>query len=447
MEYIKLSVVIPCYNVENYIEECIESVISQKVNNIEIILVDDASSDDTYQICKKIKDEYSCITLLRHDVNQGQEETRNDGLNNAKGEWILFLDGDDVLTPGVLSMLLEKATGEIDIILSRFLYFDKLTSHEARCNLINEFIYSAGDIAKLMGVELPWDMVSCSGNKIYNKDFITNNNLKFDIKYKYNEDGGFAVNAFMNSCKTKYIDVVLYCYRQNYSGIMSSYKKNAFISLNEVNNLLEDYFFQHSCNDAQWIFLNKKRLDNLKNSINSEIQFGTKKGFYEQIDLIVNSHNIVKQINYLLENNKCSEIDKQYIMAIRDKKYDVLYSYARNAIVSRLYRQWLYKQKTGANIINVLQKKRIKRLGIYGAGDVGRLLAAEIKGSELKVDYFIDINEKNVINYNIPVVYPDKNIPTTELIVNTVLMWNGDIMESLGEKTNIPLMSIWELLS
>ena len=92
-----VSVIIPCYNVEKYIEECIESVVSQTYNNLEIICVDNNSTDKTWNILCQIKEKYPI--LLEKELKAGAGAARNKGLSIAKGDWIQFLDADDLLLP------------------------------------------------------------------------------------------------------------------------------------------------------------------------------------------------------------------------------------------------------------------------------------------------------------------------------------------------------------
>ena len=442
----KLSVIIPCYNDEKYIEECVESVLSQNIDGVEVIIVEDASTDNSLEICRKIEKKHTNIRLLCHENNQGQEQTRNDGLSIIQGEWILFLDGDDVLAPNVLNLLLEKAHSELDIVISRFLYYDELTSYETRCGLKCEEVYSSKEIAKAIGNDLPWDMVSCTGNKLYNSKLINDKNIRFNKNYKYNEDGAFAVEALMNAQRMIYVDVVSYCYRQNNNGVMRRYKKNAFITLNKVNTLLEAFFERYGLGEHQQAFIQNKRFENLNNSINSEVQFGTKNGFHQQIDLILNNPGLVNQLESMEKGNNISELDKQYVVSLLKRKYDFIITYERNRLSNKLFRMWLQKEKTKNGVYKGLLKKGIKNVGIYGAGDVGRLLAAEMVFNGISVDFFLDINETHIVNQNIPCINPFERIPNTEILINSVLTWSGDIQSIVENKTATPMISIWELL-
>ena len=91
-----ISVIIPVYNVENYIEKCLNSIVNQTYNNLEIIIIDDGSTDNSIAIAEKIAENDKRIRIISQ-VNQGVSSARNLGLDNASGEYILFIDSDDWL--------------------------------------------------------------------------------------------------------------------------------------------------------------------------------------------------------------------------------------------------------------------------------------------------------------------------------------------------------------
>jgi len=96
---IKISFVLPGYNVSSYVEECIESILSQPIKNIEVIFVDDASTDSTTEIVRKMAKLDNRIRLVEHSQNKGSYAARNTGMYSAKGQWVIFLDPDDILSP------------------------------------------------------------------------------------------------------------------------------------------------------------------------------------------------------------------------------------------------------------------------------------------------------------------------------------------------------------
>ena len=104
----KISVIVPCYNLEKYIEKTVHSILSQTYDNLEIILVDDGSSDNTSEIIDKLANDHMIIRAL-HKNNGGVSSARLYGIEQASGEWISFVDGDDLLKPEMYSVLIENA--------------------------------------------------------------------------------------------------------------------------------------------------------------------------------------------------------------------------------------------------------------------------------------------------------------------------------------------------
>lgn len=105
-----VSVIIPVYNVENYLDRCLESVINQDYTNIELILVDDGSTDNSGLICDKWAEKYSGIIRVVHQANQGASIARKTAIHEARGEFLTFVDSDDYVLPQYISALYQAAT-------------------------------------------------------------------------------------------------------------------------------------------------------------------------------------------------------------------------------------------------------------------------------------------------------------------------------------------------
>src|SRR5699024_7704751 len=107
MGSVKVSIIIPAYNVEDYIEQCIKSVIQQSYSNIEIIVINDGSTDGTRKIIEKYIENNENLVLKNQD-NQGQSAARNKGIELSKGEYIMFLDSDDYLSTNTVKNLVSN---------------------------------------------------------------------------------------------------------------------------------------------------------------------------------------------------------------------------------------------------------------------------------------------------------------------------------------------------
>ena len=111
-----VSIIVPVYNVERYLHNCIESILNQTYKDFKLFLINDGSKDNSGHICDEYKEKDSRITVI-HQSNQGQSAARNAGINQAETEWILFVDSDDLIHPQMLEYLV-RAVDETKVNMS-----------------------------------------------------------------------------------------------------------------------------------------------------------------------------------------------------------------------------------------------------------------------------------------------------------------------------------------
>ena len=126
-----VSVIIPLYNVEQYISNCLDSVLSQDFKDVEFIIIDDRGSDHSLEIAKQYQKKDSRIKIISHDENKGSMHARKTGYLNAKGDYFFFLDSDDTLPPNCMSLLVSEMTkSHADILIGRMLYTNGLGEYK-----------------------------------------------------------------------------------------------------------------------------------------------------------------------------------------------------------------------------------------------------------------------------------------------------------------------------
>ena len=177
----KVSVIIPVYNTENFLRECLDSVINQTLKDIEIICVDDGSTDDSLNILKEYAEKDNRIKVLTQK-NKGAGAARNLGLINASGEYLSFPDADDFFELDMLEKFYQKAKDEnSDIVVCNFDYFNNNTKEIIKNNedvipiIENVSIFNR---TVLKDETLKW-FKEFAWNKIFKKDFIDKNNIRF----------------------------------------------------------------------------------------------------------------------------------------------------------------------------------------------------------------------------------------------------------------------------
>ena len=128
-----VSIVVPVYNVESYIEECLQSVCSQTYENLEIICVDDVGNDRSMDVVRSFAVKDCRIKIIEHDKNKGLAEARNTGLEHVSGDYVFFLDSDDWLVDDAIEKLLSSAmTNNADVVVGQLSAFSDDESEEMR---------------------------------------------------------------------------------------------------------------------------------------------------------------------------------------------------------------------------------------------------------------------------------------------------------------------------
>lgn len=221
MKEINVSVIIPVYNVENYIEECIKSLLKQSLKEIEFIFVDDGSNDNSVNIIKKYKDER--IILLSKE-NGGQSSARNLGLNKSRGQFIAFVDSDDFLIVDSCYEEMYKLAkkNESDIICGNGIqYFENGEKKELFRNK-SEFYSRTLDSREYLYVfRKNKSMHSVVWLNLYKREFIMNNKLFFKEGYLH-EDELFIGEVFLRANTVSIYPVNFYGYRIRQNSTITS---------------------------------------------------------------------------------------------------------------------------------------------------------------------------------------------------------------------------------
>ncbi|MDY4280001.1 MAG: glycosyltransferase [[Pasteurella] mairii] len=253
-----ISIVVPIYNSEEYLVDCIESLINQTYKNIEIILVNDGSTDNSLTICEKYSQQYDFIKLI-NKVNSGVSDARNSGILVAKSELIMFVDSDDYVSTRLCETLIENYNDE-DILFCQYIKFkenkgkkDFLSEYENIDNLDN--IHLVSDLNKSL-FEKMYDRLFFNTPvcKIYKKSKI---NYLFDSEVSLGEDLLFNLN-YLVSCRTiKFVNKNLYFYRVgNFNSLSTRFSEHR---LKDVN-----YIFSNAINIFSTILGDKYHEDKVK---------------------------------------------------------------------------------------------------------------------------------------------------------------------------------------
>ena len=219
-----ISIIVPVYNVEQYIEEAVNSVVRQTYTDWELLLVNDGSTDQSLKLCREFEKLDSRIHVIDRE-NGGVSSARNAGLERARGEWVGFLDGDDWLEENCLETALSRVDGDTDVVCWN--YWKNTGDRQKKNKPIDppcmEF-HEPKELIKL--VMFPQYALKTKGEsfgeirgvttKIIRTRLLRNNHLRFDTKVKIGEDALFSAKCFEHARKVVFMDEYLYHYRTNF---------------------------------------------------------------------------------------------------------------------------------------------------------------------------------------------------------------------------------------
>lgn len=300
---LNLSIIIPAYNCENTIARCLESILSCPYPGYEIIVIDDGSVDDTKQVLQK----YIEKIILFTQNNSGVSIARNKGINIARKEYLVFLDGDDIFVENWWDKMDNYYENDITIYNYTRAYNDLTVEVKT---LIKEDI-SKNDILETYIIT---DKLNGVCGKVYKRNFLVDNNLMFPQDMKIGEDAFFFGNALKVARKVQYYPKSFYLYIDNINS--ASYnKRDDFVDQNKLYQLKKSFLL-----DQDFMFL--------ENELNKKYLGDILSRFRDRIDKYENFYNIsqialrfesIQQL--MLYNFKNLSIRRKYQMYLLKKGY------------------------------------------------------------------------------------------------------------------------------
>lgn len=320
----KVSIIVPVYNAQKSIEQCLSSIINQTYNNIEVIMVNDGSTDNSKDICESYAVKYDNIKLINQE-NSGPSVARNRGIEVASGRYIQFVDSDDKIDSDMVEKLVSGIDDEIDLVICgyRKIFMDLGTKKTVKRIPSISGIKSKEDFLNIFGECFRGWIINPPWNKLYVLNIIKDGGNKFDPNVSIGEDLIFNLN-YVNKCKKiNILNDALYNYIALEEGSLTrSYQKNHFenqkmlfvevrkfliennsyhrenkdlintMCMNSIINCFENII--NTKNDLKF----KCRMDEIKTIIKDETVFNTLKDINKDELSFQN-----KIISILLENN------------------------------------------------------------------------------------------------------------------------------------------------
>ena len=280
-----VSVILPVFNAQDTLQECVDSVLAQSLENIELICIDDRSSDNSRNILESYMHADPRIKYLKNKKNIGHGATRNRGIKAARGSYISFIDADDTIPPDALSSLYKTARkNNCDVVKGAYIHERIAFDDEGTKREIKTLCTDGEEIINTCVAETPRLLMTTEGHWsfLYSRDLIKLINYSTDLEV--GEDGIFLIKALLRAEKISVINDIVYCYRSNANSAMSNFTYQKYMDALEWrwrawhilkdagrveigNHILQaywsDYFFYNLVIDLNYdqikIFLDKFR--------------------------------------------------------------------------------------------------------------------------------------------------------------------------------------------
>lgn len=282
---LKYSVIIPVYNVESYLSRCIDSLLAQNYVDLEILLIDNGSKDQSGQICEDYAAQFSNITAY-HIPNKGVGSARNFGLSKAKGDFICFVDADDYLVGNLFSDVESQLDSQLDLLV--FSYYNSIEKNLSEIDRSAKILPTEGkkdksDFIALFQELFLTDMMYTVWNKIYRREFLEEHQIVFE-SYELGEDVRFNLNVYQH---VNAVLLVKSCYYVYISGridsAMGQYNPNRMKYQLEELGKVDQLMISWNSRDDQFIDQIKARIlmSNIQNISKQKMSLSKKRHYVE----------------------------------------------------------------------------------------------------------------------------------------------------------------------
>ena len=262
-----ISVIIPAYNIEKYIQKCVLSVLKQTYTNLEIIIVNDGSMDKTGAVCDELAKTDDRIKVL-HQQNMGLSEARNNGIKLASGEYISLIDGDDIVKKDFLRNMADAMKDNVDVVVGGY----KTVADTKKILYINKMSNStlSGKDATIRLLTNQEDFFVIAWNKLYKRELFTKNNIWYPAK-RIHEDNLTTYKLLSKAQNVTIIDSADYLYVKRAGSITDKSKKDLQIQekINAANEAIK-YFPSGDLHEAAKYSLFLAQIINLNEAIRAK---------------------------------------------------------------------------------------------------------------------------------------------------------------------------------
>lgn len=333
------SIILPVYNVEKYLSRCIESILTQDFENYEILLIDDGSREPCAQLCEQWAKQNSKIRVI-HKKNAGLGMARNTGLDNARGQYIFFIDSDDYILPGLLSAVWNRIyKNHSECVFYGFERRNKKGKKVFELKPTPEKNYYS-NVEEIKNQLLPdliaknpysrksANLIISAWNCAFSLSFLRDNNLRFVSEREFiSEDVYFYIELFSHLKKATIIEEVYYCYCQNQGSLTYSYKSDRFDRIKDFQIKIENLADKLNYDGEVQLRLKHSFLSNTIGCLKLEVANSKQVGIRESFSRMkrISSDEYLNQVLNSYPLDKYEKTWKFLAWAISLRKYSLLY--------------------------------------------------------------------------------------------------------------------------
>lgn len=285
MKNVKVSIIIPVYNTEKYLEKCLDSVVNQTLKDIEVICINDGSTDSSLEILEKFANKDNRIKIFNTN-NNGAGAARNIGLQNFNGEYVIFMDSDDWIRENTHEILYNFAkSNDSDMVMFKMINYD-----ESKNNFYKDYVYELEPLENFHNGEIfhhedidPSQLFSIATgtvNKFYKSSFLQKINAQFPEGYIF-EDNPFFFNNLFNAKKISILNKCLYFRRRRENSVMGS-RDERYLDIFPITNILFDIFRLNGQFDKYKEILYNQKIETFKRCY-EDISIDFKAKMYDNI--------------------------------------------------------------------------------------------------------------------------------------------------------------------
>jgi len=366
-----VSVIVPIYNTEKFLNQCVNSILAQTYKNIEVILVDDGSTDNSNHICNGYALLDSRIKVIKQQ-NKGAASARNAGLSVALGEYIAFIDSDDWVEDRYIDDLVSPMLNDEEIDISIGLYVrDTANGEQKRVFKIEppHYISKNDAIIQLMDVDY-WGSGGCI--KLYRATLFENSQYMSNITY--GEDLFNNWSLFNKARKIYYAGTETYHYTENHQSFSHNWQPSQF---------LEFLMWLAKKRNSEEARYNKELQKAIDARILSTYHENISKIFFQDLP---NNHTVINELHNMFYKNIL----------------DIITDFEDNIMINKIYGRYACKEKIFDNYKSIVDElmrlsAKKKKIFIYGAGDSGKLVLKYFKKHNINCEGFV-VSSQNAVS-------------------------------------------------